>query len=93
MFKEKPVYVPYRMKQTNPETFKQAIKRQIKILSEQWVIKIQGFTTDMIAFTRDKILESWAVGIVPTKKTTAGEWKILVDRKDYRNTMAWLREY
>lgn len=93
VFKEKPVYVPYRMKQTNPETFKQAIKRQIKILSEQWVIKIQGFTTDMIAFTRDKILESWAVGIVPTKKTTAGEWKILVDRKDYRNTMAWLREY
>lgn len=92
-FIDHPVYVPYRMKQSNPEVFKQAIKRQIKILAEQWVIKLQGFTPDMIAFTRDKVLESWAVGIVPTKNTALGEWKILVDKNSFKHTVAWLREH
>ncbi|KAG9287521.1 hypothetical protein G9A89_000518, partial [Geosiphon pyriformis] len=81
------------MKQSNPEVFKQAIKCQIKILADQWVIKIQGFTPDIIAFTHDKIMESWATAIVPTKNTDKGEWKILVDRKDHGNTIAWLQEY
>jgi len=93
LFKEKPVYVPYRMKQSNPSVFKNAIKRQIQILADQWVIKIKGFTPEMITFARDKILESWATGVVPTKNVDAGEWKILVDRKHYSHTMEWLREY
>jgi hypothetical protein len=91
-FKEKPAYIPYRMKQNNPEVFKQAIKRQIKILSEQWVIKIQGFSPEMMAFAREKITESWAETVVPTKNDHLGEWKILMHRKAYKNTMNWLRE-
>lgn len=93
IFKEKPVYVPYRMKQSNPKVFKNAIKRQLQILADQWVIKIQGFTPEMMTFAREKILESWATGVVPTKNAEAGEWKILVDRKNYGKTMEWLHEY
>lgn len=93
VFKERPIYIPYRMKQDNPKVFKNAIKKQIQILADQWVIKIQGFTPEMIAFARDKIAESWATGVVPTRNTTEGEWKILVDRKHYGQTMAWLNEY
>ena len=93
VFKEKPIYIPYRMKQDNPTVFKKAIKKQIQILADQWVIKIQGFTPEMITFAGEKITESWATGVVPTRNTTEGEWKILVDRKQYGKTMAWLQEY
>lgn len=81
------------MKQDNPTVFKKAIKKQIQILADQWVIKIQGFTPEMITFAGEKITESWATGVVPTRNTTEGEWKILVDRKHYGKTMAWLQEY
>lgn len=92
VFREKPVYMPYRMKQANPQLFKNAIKSQIKILADQWVIKIQGFSPEMMSFAREKVMESWATGIVPTKNASQGEWKILVDRKDHSKTIAWLRE-
>lgn len=51
-FREKPVYIPYHMKRTKPDMFKVAIKRQIKILADQWVIKLQGFTPDMMTYPR-----------------------------------------
>jgi hypothetical protein len=93
VFKEKPVYIPYHMKRSNTAVFKKAIKRQIKTLSCQWVIKINGFTDTMIDCIRDKVLESWAEAIVPTKNTSRGEWKILVDREAHTPTMTWLSEH
>lgn len=93
VFQEKPVYIPYRMKQTNPTVFKNAIKKQIQTLADQWVIKVQGFTPEMMAFARDKILESWAEAVVPTKNDELGEWKILVHRQKHGSTMEWLKEY
>ena len=92
-FKEKPVYVPYHMKQTKPAIFKGAIKRQLKVLSEQWVIKVQGFTDDMMGSIRDKLLESWIEAVVPTSQASRGEWKLLVHRNCYTKTMKWLREH
>jgi hypothetical protein len=97
-FREKPVYVPYHMKRSNPSTFKNAIKRQIKTLANQWVIKIHGFTDDiftddMIVCIKDKVLESWAEAIVPTKNKGRGEWKILMDREAHMSTMEWLHEH
>ncbi|KAG9306925.1 hypothetical protein G9A89_021707, partial [Geosiphon pyriformis] len=92
-FREKPIYVPYHMKRSNPSIFKNAIKRQIKTLASQWVIKINGFTDDMIECIRNKVLESWAEAIVPTKNKGRGEWKILMDREAHTSTMEWLHEH
>lgn len=91
-FRENPIYVPYRMKKSNPSVFKNAIKRQIKIMADQWVIKVQGFTPDMMAYAREKFLESWVESVVPTNNTNDGEWKLLVHRDQYKNTMKWLQE-
>jgi hypothetical protein len=93
VFREKPIYVPYHMKRSNPSIFKRAIKRQIKTLADQWVIKVQGLTDDMVDTIRDKILESWAQSIVPTKNTNRGEWKILVEREHHTSTLEWLKEH
>lgn len=93
VFTERPVYVPYHMKRTKPLIFKSAIKKQIRTLADQWVIKITGFTTDMMEYVRAKVLESWATGIVPTRNEHRGEWKILVDRSNHAATLAWLQEH
>lgn len=91
-FKTNPVYVPYRMKRSDPKTFKEAIKKQIKVLTEQWVIKIRGFTSDMIQHVNNKILESKVEAVVPTRAREHGEWKLLVPRSEYGKTMKWLSE-
>lgn len=91
-FTTHPVYVPYRLKRSNPSTFKQAIKKQIQVLSDQWVIKIRGFTQDMIQYVNSKIRESPVEAVVPTRDRTLGEWKLLVPRSAYSSTMKWLSE-
>jgi len=91
-FKTTPIYVPYRIKRSDPNTFKRAIKRQIRTLAEQWVIKIQGFTADMMEYARPKLQAPHNEGIVPTKNTTKGEWKILVHKTHYAKAIAWLQE-
>lgn len=91
IFQKQPIYVPYRLKKSDPKTFKNAIKRQIKVLSEQWVIKIRGFTPDMIQHAKGIILQSAVEEAVPTHNTALGEWKLLLHRKDYGKTMKWLQ--
>lgn len=92
-FQTHPVYVPYRLKKADPKTFKGAIKRQIQVLADQWVIKLQGFNTEMIQHVRDKILESPVEAIVPVPKTTKGEWKLLINRHQYKRAMQWIRNH
>jgi len=92
-FKNQPVYVPYRLKRSDPNTFKQAIKKQIQVLTEQWVIKISGFTPEMIQHINAKILESDIEAVVPTRDKTQGEWKLLVPRSEYGKTMKWLSDH
>ena len=90
-FKTNPVYVPYRIKKSDPNTFKRAISRQNKILSEQWVIKAQGFTPEMIAKIHDNI-SPHVEAAIPTANTEKGEWKFLVTRAKYTQSIKWLRE-
>jgi hypothetical protein len=92
IFKIDPVYIPYRLKKTDPKTFKNAIKRQIQILSEQWVIKLRGLTPTMISHINSTVMESQAEAIVPAPNKALGEWKILVSRHAYRKTIQWLSD-
>lgn len=90
-FQTQPVYIPYRLKKTDPKTFKGAIKQQIRILADQWVIKVQGFTHEMIQHIQLKLSESKIEGIVPTQNANKGEWKLLINRHQYGATMKWLK--
>lgn len=91
-FRKHPVYVPYRMKRSKPETFKNAIKSQIKAVADQWVIKVQGLTPDMVQCIQTKLREYKAEGIVPTYNKHRGEWKILVNRQNHKETLQQLKE-
>lgn len=90
-FKTNPVYVPYRIKKSDPNTFKRAISRQNKILSEQWVIKAQGLTQEMIEQINEKLL-SHVEAVVPTANKEKGEWKFLVNRTKYTQSINKLQE-
>ena len=61
-------------------------------MTEQWVIKVRGFTQDMIKHINNRILESAVEAVVPTKYREHGEWKLLVPKSEYGNTMKWLTE-
>lgn len=90
-FRVKPVYVPYRMKNSKPEVFKSAIKRQIKVLADQWVIKIQGFTPEMVHYLKQHVTDYKIEAVVPTYNTSKGEWKMLVHRNDHRKAVQTLK--
>ena len=91
-FKRSPIYVPYRIKRSDPKTFKRAITRQIRTLSEQWVIKLQGLSVKMMEMINPQLYKSHIEGIVPTKNVQKGEWKLLVHKEKYKETICWLKE-
>ena len=74
-------------------TQKPSNKLQIRTLAEQWVIKLQGWTAEMMELITPNLYKSQIEGIVPTKNVEKGEWKLLVPKHKYKQTISWLKEH
>jgi hypothetical protein len=76
------IFVPFRYKSKNPDLFLKCIRQQNETYHKTWIIKVEGFTDDMMKAALPEINKiNGIMHVVPSKRShDIGEWKILVDQ-------------
>ena len=81
-FRTTPLFIPFKYKATQPETFTKCIRKQNEVYHKTWVIKLAGISKSSMEYIQDDIIKLPGVfHVVPTRRLEeTGEWKVLVEQ-------------
>ena len=76
------IFVPFRYKNKNPDLFTKCIRQQNEVYHKTWIIKLEGFTTEMMRTILPELSKvNGVMHVVPSRRLhKIGEWKMLVDQ-------------
>lgn len=88
------IFVPYSLKRSNANTFISLIKENNQMLSDSYVMKVQGIQKRDIDYIKPHILKVPGVRfMVPTAKVaTHGEWRILIKSSKFHGVNRYIRQ-
>lgn len=80
-FRKNPIFIPFKYKTSQPETFTRCIRKQNEVYHKTWVIKLAGISPSSMEYISEDINNLTGVfHVVPTRRLEeTGEWKVLVD--------------
>ena len=89
------IFIPYSLKRTNSNTFQTLLKENNQMLSDSYVMKIQGIPQAGIQQIKKTILDLAGVQfVVPTTKTQShGEWRILIKASKFHGVNGYIRQH
>jgi hypothetical protein len=88
------VLTPYYYKRKDPATFEKSVKIQNHCLSNLWVMKVEGVSTDLMKELEPALKNKYSKisDITPTRRTEAdGEWRIIIAKDHFISTTNELR--
>ena len=92
-FKKEPIVIPYYYRKSQPKMFQGALNRQRRVLLTQYVIKMDGISSEMAPIISEAITIPTVTGMVPSPKTHLGEWRLLVDQSAFQDAIKWLHQH
>ena len=81
-----PIYVPWRLKHSNPPQYRNCLRVQHKYLLNTWTLPVNGVNRTEMFYLHPQFIETGVISSVQQTRTTdtEGRWNLLVTRSEYK---------
>lgn len=89
------LFVPYSMKRTNTLAFTKLVQENNQLISDSYVLKLEGIDRNNIHEITSKITSLSGVRfLIPTPETdTKGEWRVLIKSSKFYGVDGYIRQH